>query len=67
MSLRIYRMTVSQNTFSKSCSMFQDRGTLMSEKHSRMLSAGNVHRIQQVMDLLSFSYLMQPSEQMLQR
>jgi hypothetical protein len=42
--------------------MCQDRGTLMSEKQS----VGNVHHTQQVMDLLSFSYLMQPTEQMLQ-
>jgi hypothetical protein len=43
-SLYTYRiMTVSQNVFSKTCSMCQDRGTLMPEKHSLMLSVGNVH------------------------
>jgi hypothetical protein len=62
MSLHTYRiMTVSQSTFSKTCCMCQNRGTLMSEKDS----VGNVHHTQQVMDLLSFSYMLQPPEQML--
>jgi hypothetical protein len=44
MSSHIYRiMTVSQNTFSKTCSMCQDRSKLMPEKQSIMLSVGNVH------------------------
>jgi len=30
----------------------------------KKLSVGNVHHTQQRMDLLSFSYLMQPPEQM---
>jgi len=48
MSLHIYRiMTVSQNTFSKTSSVCQDRSTLMQEKQSLMLSAGNVHYTQQ--------------------
>jgi len=48
MSLHTYRiMTVSQNTFSKTCFMCQDSGTLMQEKHSLMLSVGMVHHTQQ--------------------
>jgi len=40
-------MTVSQHTFSKTCSMCQYRSTLMPEKQSLMLSVGNAHYTQQ--------------------
>jgi hypothetical protein len=67
MSLHSYMiMTVSQNTLSKTCSMCQYRSTLMPQKQSLMLSVGNVRHTQQKMDLLPFSRLMQPPEQMLQ-
>jgi len=48
MSLHTYRiMTLSQHTFSKTCFVCQDKGTLMSGKYSLMLSGGNVHHTQQ--------------------